>query len=295
MIPKFFKYIQFLYKVINMTIIKINDTDLFYTKYGSGAPFLVMHGGLGLDHTYFRPELDPLGDYLQLIFFDYRGHGRSGRPPNNTITFKKLADDSEELRNVLGYDKIGVIGHSGGGIVALNYAIKYPQNLSHLILMNTFPAFDRIHVKEYLAGIQAKNPSPELLKVSRGLNPSTKEEFKNLYRILNYLYVYDYNSDIKKRFEKMFEDMILNLEVAALNNSLLAKFNVISDLNKITAPTLVIGGKGDGIVPISEIQRLHDNIQNSEIYIFQKSGHYPFFEEPETFIKVVLEWFNKTK
>ena len=50
-----------------MVIIKVNDTELFYTKFGSGTPFLVMHGGLGLDHTYFRPELDPLGDYLHLF------------------------------------------------------------------------------------------------------------------------------------------------------------------------------------------------------------------------------------
>jgi len=278
-----------------MAIIKVNDTELFYTIYGTGTPFLVMHGGLGLDHTYFRPELDSLGDHFQLIYFDYRGHGRSGRPPINTITFEQLADDAEELRNALGYNKIGVIGHSGGGFVALNYAINYPQNISHLILMNTFPAFDRTHVKGYLAGLQAKNPSPELLKVLNSPSPNTAEEFNKIYRILNNLYVYDYNSGIKKRFEKMFEDMILNPKIVPLTNKLLAKFNVISDLYKITAPTLVMGGNGDGIVPISEIQRLHDNIPNSTIFLFEKSGHYPFFEEPETFIKVVIEWFKKIK
>ena len=89
--------------------------------------------------------------------------------------------------------------------------------------------------------------------------------------------------------------MIVNLEALALTNSLMVNFNVISDLNKVTAPTLVIGGRGDGIVPISEIQRLHDNIPNSEMYIFEKSGHYPFLEEPEKLIKVVLEWFNRVK
>ena len=172
-----------------MTTIKINDTEIFYSKCGSGIPFLVMHGGLGLDHTYFRPELDRLGDHLQLIYFDYRGHGRSGRPATNTITWEQLADDAEELRKTLGYDKIGGIGHSGGGFVALNYVIKYPQNLSHLILMNTFPAFDSTHMKEFLAGVQAKNPPPEMLKFANAPSPSTIEEFKNQYRILNYLYV----------------------------------------------------------------------------------------------------------
>jgi len=278
-----------------MTIVKINDTEIFYTKCGSGTPFLVMHGGLGLDHTYFRPELDRLGDQLQLIYIDYRGHGRSGRPPITTITWEQLADDAEELRKVLGYNKVGVIGHSGGGFVALNYAIKYPQNVSHLILMNTFPAFDSFHLKESLANIQAKNPSPEVIKLINAPSPNTIEEFKEQYGILGFLYAYDYNSEIKDRFEKMYEDMIVNLEALALTNSLIAKYNVISDLNKITAPTLIVGGSGDGVVPISEIQRLHDNIPNSEIHIFEKSGHYPFLEEPETFIKGVLEWFNRIK
>lgn len=278
-----------------MTIVKIKDTELFYTKYGSGTPFLIMHGGLGFDHTYFRPELDRLGDHLQLNYFDYRGHGRSGRPPIKTITYEQLADDTEELRKILGYDKIGMIGHSAGGFVALTYAIKYPQNLSHLVIMNAYAAFDRKCVKEALAGIQAKNPSPELLKVFYGPGANSLEELKSNSRITNYLYAYDYNSEIKKRFEKMLEDTIFNLEIGAINNSLTAKFNVISDLNKITAPTLVIGGVGDGLIPVSQVRRLHDNLPNSEIHIFEKSGHYPFFEEPETFIKVVLEWFNKIK
>lgn len=278
-----------------MTITKVNDAELFYTKYGSGIPFFVMHGGLGLDHTYFRPELDRLGDQFQLIYFDYRGHGRSGKVPINTITFEQLADDTEELRKVLGYDKIGMIGHSGGGFVALHYAIKYPQNLKYLILMNTFPAFDNTHLKELFAGIQAKKPSPEILKFLNSPSASTIQEYKDNYRILNYIYAYDYNSEIKKRFEKMFEDMILNLEALAITNSLMAKYNLISDLKKIIIPTLVIGGKGDGIVPLSGIQRLHDNLPNSEICILEKSGHYPFYEELEILITVVLEWFNRIK
>lgn len=278
-----------------MTIVKVNGIELFYTKYGSGTPFLVMHGGLGFDHTYFRPELDSLGDHLQLIYFDYRGHGRSGRPPINTITYEQLADDAEELRKVLGVDKIGIFGHSAGGFIALTYAIKYPQNLSHLVIMNSHAAFDRTCVKEVLAGIQAKNPSPGLLKVLYGPDASTLEEFKNILRIINYLYVYDYNSEIKNRFEKIFEDTIYNLEIGPLNKLLLSKFNVLADLNKITIPTLVLGGMGDGIIPVSQVRRLYDNIRNSEIYIFEKSGHYPFLEESETFVKVVLEWFNKIK
>lgn len=63
-----------------MPIAKINGADLFYLTRGEGLPCLVMHGGLGLDHTYLHPWLDPLGDTLQLVYYDHRGNGRSGRP-----------------------------------------------------------------------------------------------------------------------------------------------------------------------------------------------------------------------
>ena len=278
-----------------MTITEINDTELFYTRIGSGTPFLVMHGGLGFDHSYFRPELDLLGESIELIYYDHRGNGRSGRPPISSITFEQLADDAEELRKVLGYDRIGVIGHSFGGFVALKYAIKYPENLSFLIPMNIYPAFDRTHTKAFVKGLQAKNPSPELMKTFNSPPARTIEEFRINYRILNYLYVYDYKSEIKKRFEKMFDKMILNLELSAITNKLITKFNVLSDLNKISTPTLVVGGSGDGIIPASQVQRLHNNIPNSDIHIFEKSGHYPFFEEPEAFIKVILDWVNTVK
>ncbi len=115
-----------------MPNVNINDTELYYIEHGSGTPFLVMHGGLGVDHTYFRPALDPLGDIFKLIFYDHRGHGRSGRPPINTITYEQLADDANALRETLGYDKIGVIGDSAGGYIALHYAIRHQKNISYL-------------------------------------------------------------------------------------------------------------------------------------------------------------------
>ena len=117
-----------------MTLTKISDIELYYEELGSGFPFLVMHGGLGIDHTYLRSILGLLSDIFKLIFYDHRGHGRSGRPPLNTITYEQLSDDAHALTKNLGYEKIGIIGNSAGGYIALNYAIRHPDNLSYLIL-----------------------------------------------------------------------------------------------------------------------------------------------------------------
>ena len=274
-----------------MTIAKINDTELYYEEHGSGVPFLVMHGGLGIDHAYLPPVLDPFGDIFQLIYYDHRGHGRSGRPPLDSITYEQLADDANALREILGHEKIGVIGNSGGGNVALHYAIRHPKNISYLILIDVAPAFD--FMEEMMANVQRKNPTPEMIETLNAPVDPTVEGFKHQFKVLQPLYFYEFNSEIEDMVNKAIDKMILNPEVAALNDVLMPKYNVSSQLNKIEAPTLILVGKEDFICPPSQAQRMLDGIPNSELFIFERSGHYPFYEEPDKFFRVVRGWFKK--
>src|SRR5436309_15050531 len=119
-----------------------NGAELFYLEVGKGVPCLVMHGGLGVDHTQFRDGLDPLGDVLRLVYYDHRCNGRSGRPPIETLTLEQLADDADALRSHLGYERVAVLGHSYGGCLALQYALRHPRHLSHLVLVGTTAAWD---------------------------------------------------------------------------------------------------------------------------------------------------------
>jgi proline iminopeptidase len=274
-----------------MTIVEVNDTELYYEEHGSGVPFLVMHGGLGIDHTYLPPALDPLGDIFQLIYYDHRGHGRSGRPPLDTITYEQLADDADGLREILGHKKIGVIGNSAGGYVALHYAIRHPNNISCLILIDSAPAFD--YMEEIMANIQRKNPTPEMIETIDAPVATTIEGFRHQFRFIQPLYFYEFTSEMEDLTNKLIKNMILNPEVAALNDVLTPKYNVSSQLNKIEAPTLILVGEEDFICPPSQAQRMLDGIPNSELFIFEKSGHNPFYEEPDVFLKVVSDWFKR--
>jgi proline iminopeptidase len=91
-----------------MAFARVNGTSLFYTTVGRGLPCLVMHGGLGLDLTCLCPHLDPLGDILQLVYYDHRGNGRSGRPPRETMTHAQFAADADALAQHLGYNRVAV-------------------------------------------------------------------------------------------------------------------------------------------------------------------------------------------
>ena len=123
-------------------IAKINGTEIFYMTQGQGIPIMMMHGGLGEDHKVFSPWLDPLKDHFNVIYYDHRGNGRSARPPLETLTHDNLTKDADELRKYLGIDKMILFGHSYGSFLALEYAIRYQVNLSHLILVGTAPSYE---------------------------------------------------------------------------------------------------------------------------------------------------------
>ncbi|MHA1193840.1 MAG: alpha/beta fold hydrolase [Promethearchaeota archaeon] len=276
-----------------MPITKLNDTKLYYDKCGSGSPFLIMHGGLGVDHSYFRPVLDSLGDIFQLIYYDHRGHGRSERSEINKITFEQLADDANILRKTLGYEKIGIIGHSAGGFVALHYALRHHEHISYLILLDTTPAFD--HMEEMMELIQKKKPSQEILTTLNAPAAPSEKEFKNQFKIIQPLYFSDYTNEFENLITTMIEKMIMVPELNARSDELLETYDVSSQLKNIKIPTLILVGKDDFICPPSQAQRLHDKIPNSDLHIFEKSGHYPFYEESDNFFKVIRDWFKKVK
>jgi proline iminopeptidase len=276
-----------------MTKVKVNDTELYYEEFGLGEPFLIMHGGLGIDHSYFRPMIDPLGDIFKLIFYDHRGEGRSGRPPINTITYEQLADDANALRDILGYDKIGVIGHSAGSCVALNYAIHHPKTISYLILMNAFPTFD--YLNEMNEKVMQRNPSPEMIDALIAPVDSTIEGFKEQLIIIAPFYFYDYNSEMKEIIKNVYNKVILNPETADLSEKLNLKYNVCDSLPNIESPTLIIAGEDDIATPPSQARRIHDAIPNSKLVIFEKCGHYPFYEVPDEFFSAIRNWFNQFK
>ncbi|MHA1451400.1 MAG: alpha/beta fold hydrolase [Promethearchaeota archaeon] len=276
-----------------MGIIDIGGTDLYFSRYGSGIPFLLMHGGLGLDHSYFRPSLDPLGDFLELISYDHRNHGRSGHPPIENLTFEQLADDANELRKGLGFKKVGIIGHSAGGYAALHYAIRHPEYITYLILYDTVPVFD--HMEEMMEIIQKKNPTPEIMEALNAPADPTPEGFGSQLTTLLGLYFYDYNEEMQEKARLSFKDMIFSPEPNIHQDKLLPTYDVTPYLKDIQTPTLILVGEDDFICPASQARRMHEAIPNSELHIFEKCGHLASLEAPEEFVSVIREWINKVE
>jgi len=259
---------------------------LFYAEVGSRLPCLVMHGGLGLDHTSMHPSLDPLGDRLRLIYYDHRGNGRSGRPPIETLTFVQFAADADALRAALGHERVAVLGHSYGNFIALEYALAYPQRVSHLLLTGTAPAFD--YGPEIERNARERGATPEML-AALGMQPRDDAELARLWATILPLYFYRYD----RRAEDLFRETRFSAAAMVRGAELLPHFKFLLRLSELRAPTLLLSGRHDFITPRHQAERLQASVPHARLVTFEKSGHYPWVEEPEAFFGAVREWLDR--
>src|SRR5215203_3578474 len=123
-------------RVRSGTTISIRDVSLLVDVVGRGHPLLLMHGGPGADHYTMLP-FRRCKDRFTLVFYDHRCNGRSTGPDVSSMTWENLTADADALREHLGFDRWAVLGHSFGGHVALEYALRYPRQVSRLVLVDT--------------------------------------------------------------------------------------------------------------------------------------------------------------
>ena len=272
--------------------ITLDDVELFYRTEGSGDPALVMHGGLGVDHTgYLNSGFRKLSDSLELTYYDHRCNGRTSCPGIETLTHENLAGDAEKLRAALGHESITIIGHSYGGMTALEYAWRYPSNLRRVVLIATVPVDAREEAREI-----AQRRAPHLMatvdRVLRG-DIDRDEEIVDVLIELAPLYLNDYRRFAKEKED--FKDMIPN--AAAFQHSfreLLPTYDVRDKLANIDVPVLVLGGRYDWICPLSQSELMHERLPNSELVIFEECAHALYVEQEEFFLTTVKDWLQRT-
>ena len=271
---------------------QINGNQVYYTIFGQGRPTLLMHGGSGLDHTYFRPWLDTLSDQVQLIYYDQLGQGRSTRPESyEGISMSTWADEADALRDSLGFNRIILLGHSFGGFIAQEYALRHGDHLDGLILCDTAPVLDYQDV--IMANAQSRGTPEQVQAVIAGLSAPVADDasFQQLWTTILPLYFNTYDPEVAKQM-----DDATQYSAQGFNQGMgvcLPTFNVLSRLDEIIVPTLVMAGRHDWITPPTQAaERLHAGLPNAKLVIFEESGHFPFIEEHDKFVKTVSEWIS---
>ncbi len=271
---------------------QINGNQVYYTTIGEGRPMLLMHGGSGLDHTYFRPWLDSLNEQVQLIYYDQLGQGRSTRPESyEGISMSTWADEADALRASLGFDRMILLGHSFGGFIAQEYALRHGDHLEGLILSDTAPVLDYQDV--IMANAQSRGTAEQVQAVIAGLSAPVADDasFRQLWTTILPLYFNTYDPEVGKHM-----DGATQYSAQGFNQGMgvcLPTFNVLNRLDEIKVPTLVMTGRHDWITPPAQAaERIHAQLPNSRLVVFEESGHFPFIEEHDKFVTTVKNWVN---
>jgi proline iminopeptidase len=273
----------------------LGGVELAYDTIGRGVAVLVMHGGLGLDHTYFRPYLDPLAEAAELTFYDHRGHGRSSAVDDwRGIDHGTFADDADALREHLGHERIVVFGHSYGGFLAQEYALRYPERLAGLVLCSTAPALDYVRdLRRLLAAADVAATEEQIERAERffATPPGSDEEFGRERRAVLPL---AFAHPAPRLLGPLVEEVMFRAAPwRHAVQSLLPAYNVTDRLRVVAAPALVLGGRHDWASPATQPARLAALLRRSELVLFEHSGHYPFVEETDEFVRVVREWIER--
>ncbi len=272
--------------------IQVRDASLYVNVTGTGYPLLLMHGGPGADHLTLLPFRE-LADQFTLIFYDHRCNGRSQGAPTSSMTFENLTADADALRRTLGYDRWAVLGHSFGGHVALEYALRYPGSVSHLVLVDTGgdSRWSQRNAAELLA---SRGYSPEKTELVRRLFNGEFEPRQMaliLMRIGSAYYSRPSLSLVARelirgewRSKMRPEAMIFG------GRHLLKGWTVMDRLGEITAPTLIVAGRDDFIFPPEHQRELAAGIPHARLELIDRAGHNPHAEQPAPVMRAIRDF-----
>jgi len=257
-----------------MTTMSVRGVSLFVKVTGHGYPLVLMHGGPGVDHTTMLP-FRPLADHFTLVFYDHRCNGRSEGGAVSSMTWENLTADADTLRQVLGFDKWAVLGHSFGGMVALEYALRYPQSLSHLVLLDT--CGDSSWVQQN---------APEILE-KRGYRRATVKMAQRFFTgqiapremltaMRRFGRAYYHRPGPLFLAHQVISGLRMKLRPEAFIfgfGQLLKGWTVMDRLNEIMVPTLIMAGRDDFQFPPEHQAALASGIVNSHLEIIERAGH----------------------
>jgi proline-specific peptidase len=255
---------------------------------GSGLPLVVLHGGPGLDHSMFRPYLDPLADEFRLLYVDERGQGRSERVDPATLSLDVFARDVDLLAEALGLERFSLLGHSFGAIVTTKHAIELGTAAAYVI--SGGPDSSDALMADVEASFGEMGDAAEAIADSweQEKTVETEDEVRELIRVQmpfhfagepppGYCDETIFSPDVLRHFAKVgYGD-----------------FDFVADLGRVSAPTLVIVGERDRTSTPRAARVLHEGISGSEFVLVPDVGHMSFVEAPEAYLGAVRTFLRE--
>ena len=289
-------------------IITSKGTFKVWTKRIGNNPkikLLLLNGGPGATHEYFECFENFLpAEGIEIIYYDQLGCGNSDNP--NDVALWDLAryvEEVEQVRKALNLDASNfyMLGHSWGGILAMEYALKYQHNMKGLIISNMMSSCPEYG--KYADEVLSKQMDPKVLTEIKQIeaakdfvNPRYMELLiPNFYEkhILRFP-AKDWPEPVNRSFAKMNQSLYVSMQGPSEFgiSGKLEKWDRKADLKNITIPTLVIGAKYDTMDP-KHMEEMSKLVQNGTYLFCPKGSHMDFYDDQKVYFEGLIPFLKK--
>ena len=265
-----------------MPMKKINGITMYYEIHGDGEP-LVMIMGLSANSDWWPKELiDNFAKHFKVLIFDNRGSGRTD-VPEGPFTIKMFADDTVGLMDSLGIEKANILGVSMGGMISQELVLNYPEKVNKLVLgcTNCGGSKQIVASQEVLVTL---GPAPE--------GRTSKDIVENTIPLLFTPKFIEKNPDSIETVRKQLLIAPISPDAFERQVKAIMGFNSYRKLKTISAPTLIIHGKEDILIPVGNAEVLGKQIPNSKIVLLDDAAHSFFEPNPEKAYSSILEFLK---
>ena len=271
-----------------MKVTLADGVSLFVEELGDGFPLVVLHGGPGMDHSMFRPYLDPLSDEFRVLYVDERGQGRSDRVDPASLSLEVFARDVDLLAESLELERFALLGHSFGAIISTWHAINLGTADAY-VLSGGGDSIEKL-TADVAASLEAMGEAgvPIAQSWEDEKTVRTEEELHDLVRVqMPFQFA-------GKPPVGYGEDMIVTPDVLRhFSNAGYGDFDYTPDLGRVTRPTLVVVGEEDRTTTTRAASVLHEGIEGSELLVIAGVGHMSFVEAQDAYLDAVRNFLRR--
>ncbi|RDI55147.1 alpha/beta hydrolase [Microvirga subterranea] len=269
--------------------------ELAYSVEGSGPPAIV----IGSAVYYPRVFSAALRQSLRLVFLDHRGFAKaSGDVPVADYALDLVLDDIERARRHLGLGKVVIVGHSGHGYMALEYAKRHPDHVSHVVMIATGPSHSPAHMQalerhwqESVCPERKERLARDLALLPAEIEAAPEKRFVAYCVRMGARSWYDHTFD----GAPLWEGVHVNMPAFDhLWGEVFRDIDIAKGLDGLDVPVLLALGRSDYLVaPYETWEPYRERFRDLTVRVFEKSGHTPQFEESELFDAELLRWLKE--
>jgi pimeloyl-ACP methyl ester carboxylesterase len=260
--------------------IKVNDIQIYYEMYGTGAQTLTLIRGLGTGLSAWLPQIPELSQHFRTLVFDNRGAGRTDKP-DAAYSIKQMADDTNGLLETLNIRRTALLGVSMGGMIAQEFGIHFPDKLSSLILgCTTFGGSESVpppreSIQAILAGADANQETRQLQERAVFCDDTIASR-----------------RDVIAAYSTAVSRFPIPPDSLSRQADAIRRHDTASRLGQIQTPTLVMTGTDDRLIPPENSRLIAMRIRGA-ILKEMPGGHLFMVEYPDVFNRAVIEFVKR--